>query len=117
MLYDYECSNCGHLMQDVYQSIKDNAFTKCPQCSADSLNRIIHGGVYASVKDAKTIGQIADKNWSKLGRYKQSEIIESNKTQTHKGPSIFKDCGNATRQEISKMTQNQKIKYIMEGRK
>lgn len=50
MLYDYECSNCKHFMEDVYQSIKDDPLTKCPQCGKNKLERIIYGGTYASVK-------------------------------------------------------------------
>ena len=50
MLYDYECSNCKHFMEDVYQSIKDEALTKCPKCKKKSLERIIYGGSHFSVK-------------------------------------------------------------------
>jgi putative FmdB family regulatory protein len=41
--YDYKCSNCGHLFEEV-QSMKDPMLTKCPQCGKDMLVRLIGGG-------------------------------------------------------------------------
>ena len=64
MLYDYECEECGFLMEDVYQSIKEDAFTNCPKCKKESFNRIIYGGTYASVKkEPTTIGQLAERRF------------------------------------------------------
>lgn len=119
MLYDYKCDNCSHEMKDVYQSIKDEAIIKCPSCGKDSLRRVIYGGIGSFMKDAKTIGQLADKNWSKLGHYEKSEIIEkkslNNKSSESKSPlSAF---GAASRKEINTMSQEQKTKYIITGEK
>ena len=62
MIYDYECQECGHLIKDVSQSIKDDALTKCPKCKKNSLQRIIYGGIHASVKRGSptTVGQLAE---------------------------------------------------------
>jgi putative FmdB family regulatory protein len=117
MLYDYECQTCAYNMIDVYQSIHEEALINCPNCGNDSLQRVIHGGVGCFVKDIKTIGQLADKNWSTLGTYKKSEIESQQNTKTNKEQSIFSSAGNATRKEINKMTPEQKTKYIMEGKK
>lgn len=117
MLYDYRCEECAYNMIDVYQSINDEALINCPNCGNDSLQRVIHGGIACFVKDVKTIGQLADKNWSTLGTYKRSEIEEKGKTKVSKEQSIFSSAGNATRKEINKMSPEQKTKYIMEGKK
>jgi putative FmdB family regulatory protein len=117
MLYDYRCETCDYNMIDVYQSIHEEALANCPNCGSDSLQRVIHGGVACFVKDIKSIGQLADKNWSTLGTYKRSEIEEQGKTKASKEQSIFSSTGNATRKEISTMTPEQKTKYIMEGKK
>lgn len=117
MLYDYECEKCAYNMIDVYQSIHEEALITCPNCGENSLQRVIHGGVACFVKDIKTIGQLADKNWSTIGTYKRSEIEQQDKTKNTKEQTIFSSAGNATRKEINQMTSEQKTKYIMEGKK
>lgn len=109
MLYDYGCNNCGQTLEDVKQSIHDEALTKCPSCGTDSLERVPYGGLGAFVKDVKTIGQAADRNWSKMGSYKRSEIEQQNK------PKIEEQRKNAERRKINNMTQEQKTKYIITG--
>lgn len=120
MLYDYNCDSCGNVLKDVYQSIKDDALTKCPSCGKDSLCRVIYGGVAAFVKDVKTLGQLGDKNWSNMGHYKRSEIETEAKEKSEKETPYFSSFGSATpatQKEINKMTPSQKKKYIMEGKK
>lgn len=109
MLYDYECEDCHYFMMDVYQSIHDDAFTVCPQCGAEKLERIISGGLGAFVKDVKTIGQLADRNWNKMGTYEKSEKVAKTKTDA---PTFY---GGATKTEINKMSETQKQKYIITG--
>ena len=41
--YDYKCENCGHQF-DVYQSMKDEKLTKCPNCGKNTLKRLIGAG-------------------------------------------------------------------------
>lgn len=115
MLYDYECSNCKHQLKDVYQSIKDDALTLCPSCNTNNLDRIIYGGLGSFVKDAKTIGQLADHNWSKLGHYQKSEIEHKKKIDEVK--PTYEYGGTASKKEITRMTQQQRDRYIMTGEK
>jgi putative FmdB family regulatory protein len=116
MLYDYVCDNCSHEIQDVRQSIKDEALTSCPNCGKEALRRVIYGGLGSFMKDAKTIGQLADKNWSSLGSYQRSEIEQKQK-KTNNDNSPFAEFGKATAKEINKMTTEQKQKYIITGDK
>lgn len=111
MLYDYKCEECGYFMEDVYQSIKDECLTKCPSCNKESLNRVIYGGLGSFMKDTKTIGQLADKNWHKMGSYKRSEIEEKNK------PAIEAKNKQKLLREINKMSAAQKKKFIITGEK
>lgn len=111
MLYDYGCHSCGETLEDVKQSIHDEALVKCPSCGKDSLERILHGGLGAFVKDAKTIGQLADKNWSKLGSYQRSEIESQNKY------NLESKSNRNDKREIMKMTEQQKERYIITGKK
>lgn len=117
MLYDYGCKSCNYVMTDVYQSIKDDPLVKCPRCGKDSLYRMIYGGLGHFVKDTKTIGQLADKNWSNLGHYNKSELEQQSKEKKQESASSIPSAGSASSKEINKMTQEQKTKYIITGEK
>jgi putative FmdB family regulatory protein len=118
MLYDYGCSSCEYMMIDVYQSIKDEPLVKCPRCGENSLERVIYGGLGHFVKDVKTIGQLADSNWNKLGSYKRSEIeSQSSAKRKQEEASAFSSYGSATTKEINKMSNEQRKKYIITGEK
>ena len=41
--YDYICSKCNE-MYEYFQSMSEDALTKCPKCKKDTLRRIISGG-------------------------------------------------------------------------
>lgn len=41
--YEYKCDNCDHLFE-IYQSMKDDKLTKCPECGKETLRRLIGTG-------------------------------------------------------------------------
>lgn len=41
--YDYVCDACGHAFEH-FQSMKDDALTKCPECKKKKLRRLIGAG-------------------------------------------------------------------------
>ena len=41
--YEYKCNNCDHLFE-IYQSMKDDKLTKCPECGKKTLRRLIGTG-------------------------------------------------------------------------
>ena len=41
--YDYTCNDCNK-MYEYFQSMSEDALTKCPECKKDNLRRIISGG-------------------------------------------------------------------------
>jgi putative FmdB family regulatory protein len=41
--YDYVCDACGHKFE-LFQSIKDNAIKKCPECKKLKLRRLFGTG-------------------------------------------------------------------------
>jgi putative FmdB family regulatory protein len=116
MLYDYICEECSHELKDVYQSIKDESLITCPSCGKNGLRRVIYGGIGSFMKDGKTIGSLADRNWSKKGSYERSEIEAKSQKSTGE-TSYFSSFGSATQKDINKMTEVQKTKYIMTGEK
>tara|TARA_R110002096_G_scaffold420468_1_gene625518 strand:- start:206 stop:553 length:348 start_codon:yes stop_codon:yes gene_type:complete len=115
MLYDYECDHCNRLLEDVYQSVKDDPLVNCPSCGEDTLTRVITGGAYAFVKNTGTIGGLADKNAIK----NKSKINEIQAMKSESKPKSDKPDyhGDSTNKEISKMTPQQKDNYIMRGKK
>ena len=113
--YDYLCESCGHEIKDIYQSFSEDSLKKCSSCGQDSLNRLIYGGLGTFVKDVKTIGQLADKNWQNMSQYKKSEIEQSRKEQSQANESPLNQFGSASRGQINKMTSEQKKKYIITG--
>lgn len=113
--YDYKCDNCNNELNDVFQSFKEEPLTKCPSCSQDTLVRVIYGGLGTFVKDAKTIGQLADKNWQSMGHYQKSEVEAKQKEKTKTEQSPLSSFGSASRKQINKMTPEQKKKYIITG--
>lgn len=113
--YDYYCESCGHEIIDIYQSFSEDSLIKCPSCGQDSLSRVIYGGLGTFVKDVKTIGQLADKNWQNMGRYKKSEIEQKKIDQAKTNESPLDSFGKASRTQINKMTPEQKRKYIITG--
>ena len=111
MLYDYGCHSCGEILEDVQQSIHDEALKKCPSCGQDSLERVPYGGLGSFMKNSSnTIGGQADKNWSKMGHYQKSEIEA--KRNIEQGPAKEK---RELRKKINSMSESQKKNYILKG--
>jgi putative FmdB family regulatory protein len=107
--YDYICENCNHEIHDVEQSIKDKPKKICPSCGKHGLARVLYGGAFCSVsKDPSTIGQLADRNAKKAGRQKMSEV-EAKARENQPSSTIDR--------EIRQMSEKQKMRYIMEGKK
>ena len=102
-LYDYECSNCEHIVEDVYQSIFEDSIAECPSCKQNKLCRIITGGIHVFVKGSPTPVNIRqDKNPPKTEEQKKE---------------WYHRHGSASPQEINNMTNKHKAKYIMENKK
>ena len=108
-LYDYVCSNCEHKIEDMYQSIKDKPIVKCGQCGHMALERIIYGGDIFVKGEPTTIGQLADRNTKKMGKYE----VESKQKEDNTRKQLS-DKQKLHRQ-INSMTDSQKNKWINAG--
>jgi len=116
-LYDYECEKCSHKLLDVKQSFDDEPLCLCPECNESALYRVISGGVHAFVKGSNTIGSLADRNATQdRSKIKEIKHKESENKKTEPRPWYHKDA-TASNKEINSMTNKQKAKYIMEGKK
>ena len=70
--------------------------------------------------EATTLGQLADRNTSKMGKYE----LEKNNNDQKKGDiksskpkEWWQKGGDATAKEINKMSEKQKSDYIRKGKK
>jgi len=97
-------------MEDVYQSIKDDALTECPKCKKQSLERIVTGGIYGHVyQEPTTIGQQADKNWRNKGHYERSNAMAKEDQAAREK--------REKRKMINRMNKDHQYHYIMTGEK
>ena len=122
-IYNLYCEDCNLDIEiecpiSKYDSAMKNIV--CPKCTSRNVHRnYSHDNIYSSVKSVKTIGQLADKN-AKLKESSIQEELHKKKESTPEAPKLwYKDSkyGKATPKEINKMNDNQKLKYIMEGKK
>lgn len=120
-LYDYRCANkrCKHHVNDIFQNIKEKPLTQCPKCKRQTFERIISGGILATVKNVNTIGSLLDKG-QKDHKNKNQEIAHR---QAEEHPAPQKDWWQsdkyrtATNREVARMTKAQRRKYVIEGKK
>ncbi len=128
-LYEYT-GNCGHDFE-IFQAYNAEALTKCPTCG-NNIKRII-GIPYISVGQ-KTLGSLAEKNRREMGNNFYNDTVQKmanervlpefkGKTREGKTPETYKPTELPSKEycnelrSINKMTDDQKVKYVMEGKK
>ena len=111
-LHDYECTKCGKFFSDVYQKYEDDPLTKCEVCGEESLQKIFAVPTFFVAQEAKTLGQVADRNAKKMGRREVQERDLKNKEKTK---SAMSEAKKELYGGINKMTDQQKRKYIDNG--
>ncbi|MEY4334820.1 MAG: Zinc ribbon domain [Bacteroidota bacterium] len=111
--YDYECSNCGHKIVDFYQSINSEAITYCNECKQNTLERLIFSPYIAVKGEAKTIGQLAERNSNKFGKSQVEDKINKDKESKQQA---LKEAKKEIRSKINSMSETQKRRYIEDGK-
>lgn len=110
--YDYGCNCCGFLWEDVQQSINDPPKKKCPKCKHMTLSRVIFGGIEPFVRgEATTLGQLAERNSKKMGKYGVAEREEKKQNQVDQGLKAHKE----EIKNIGKMSDAQKERFVENG--
>ena len=104
--YEYRCDSCG-AGEEVFQGLKDKPKRKCTACGKLRLQRLISTCIGFVAREATTLGQIAERNTKKMGAKIKEEEEKSGKTARKKATKELN--------EINRMTDAQKIKYIEEG--
>lgn len=109
-LYDFECAPCAYYTE-IKQGMHDPSVYECPHCNNNTLVRVIINAPSFMVRgEAKTIGQLADKNTRNMGTYEFQE--KSEKDGIKKDPT---DPRKAMHKKINSMTPEQKVNWIKNG--
>ena len=107
--YLYRCLACEHAFSDIIPMREYKKRKKCPECKKHKLERVL-GKVTGIVKgEATTLGQVAEQNAQKKG--------EENKKVDKKEKIWYHKSGEASSNDIDKMTDAQKHRYVQTGKK
>tara|TARA_Y100000310_G_scaffold315845_1_gene366910 strand:+ start:2603 stop:2944 length:342 start_codon:yes stop_codon:yes gene_type:complete len=109
--YEYKCEACGHFFTEEISIKKYKRKKKCPSCKKHKLRRILSAPDISIGGESTTLGQLAESNTKKMGRYE----LEEKQRQDNKELENLKRDTRKTQREINKMTPDQKKKYILGG--
>ena len=108
--YDYSCKSCEYVFEAKHGFNEDAP--PCPECGKNKPEQIINEAPLVFIKgEPTTIGQLADRNTQKMGRYELENKRLKDDMKTHKKNKEVRD----KRRKINKMTPKQKRKWIREG--
>lgn len=110
--YDYECSACGHKMEDIYQNINDKPLKKCNKCKKYELERVIFAPHVFVKGEPTTMGQLAERNSVKMGK---SQVQEKMLQDKESKKNALKEAKKEMHSKINKMNSTQKRRYIDNG--
>jgi len=132
--YEYECTECKANF-DVQQSIKDDAFTWCPECEAEGLRRVLHLPLHVHVLGTTnaTLGSLADRNARNMSADAMRHYQDKRKTkktinrtpealrpksipgQPTEDQTWIKKARPKTHDQVASMTPTQVKKYVETG--
>jgi putative FmdB family regulatory protein len=108
--YDYSCKSCEYVFEAKHGFNEDAP--PCPECGKNKLEQIINEAPLVFIKgEPSTIGQLADRNTKKMGRYELENKRREDNMDDHKKHKEVRE----KRHRINKMTPKQKRKWIREG--
>mgnify|MGYP003128221058 CR=1 FL=1 len=110
--YDFECSACAYYTE-IVQKHNDPSVYECPHCNEESLRKIFINPPAMFVRgEPSTIGQLADRNTEKMGRYEMSDRKEKDGINKSREGQERRDM----HKKINSMTETQKLKWIRDGK-
>jgi hypothetical protein len=113
--YSFNCKNCRHdfsCFWSIGSYDKNISELSCEKCGSSQVFRDYQeDNVVVSYHDVKTIGQLAERNTKKMGKYHLEEKMRQDNVELHKKNREV----SAKRRKLNNMTAEQKHKYIMEG--
>ena len=110
-IYEYACKNCNY-QEEISHSIKDQLLTVCPKCNINSLY-VVPSVPTISVKEVKTLGQLAEKNAKNMGRYGLEEKIAQDKLKEKSAAAedrkFMSKLGNASPEQQQRYIETGKL--------
>tara|TARA_R110002020_G_scaffold164067_1_gene350473 strand:+ start:283 stop:618 length:336 start_codon:yes stop_codon:yes gene_type:complete len=107
--YAYKCNACEHSFSEVLPMKKYKTRRKCPECKKHKLQRVIERTSGFTHGDATTLGQLGEQNAKRRGS-QGKKVDKKEKVWYHKS-------GEASSNDIGKMTDTQKHRYVRTGKK
>lgn len=112
----YECTECRKDYVEVTKATAPIAKHNCPKCNTP-LEGLIMGNIYGIVEhDPTTVGQLAERNTKKMGKYLVSEKDAQNKKEVDNGMRMYEKPSKELMKKLPKMNNRQKQRYIREGK-
>ena len=109
--YDFECEKCAYYTE-IFQKHTDPSTHECPHCGKETLSKVYINPPAMFVRgEAKTIGQMADRNTQKMGKYE----LEDKKQEHGINKSREGQETRSVHKKINAMTETQKVKWIRDG--
>lgn len=113
-VYEYQCNNCDCNFE-IDQGIREKPKKKCPKCSKMKLERLLFPSTISIRGNINTLGQQAEANTKKLGRYAFDRLnkdkILSGELEAEKNKKAMQEKFR----KINKLTPEGKTKYMMTG--
>lgn len=119
-VYNFVCEDCNAEIElscsisEYPEMIED---LNCPACSSKNVHRdYSQDNIYSTVREIRTVGQLAEANTKKMGSKLQEEYEKNKGPEPQKPWYQDSKFGDASRKEINKMTPQQKKKYVLTGK-
>lgn len=106
----YICDSCDHRF-DIKQEFNEDTLKQCPECKQNELYQDLSGQYSFIIGEPTTVGQLADRNTKKMGRYELEDRMKADgiPERIEKRKKVEKV------RKINSMTPEQKTRYIYEG--
>jgi putative FmdB family regulatory protein len=114
MIYEYGCE-CGHREERTEKIGPNKGMKKCPACGKKSLDRLISASIGFVRGEAKTIGQVMDRNAKKLGRYEKESLRKDYVLSGQEAKDKQRKQDREEINKVSKMSKEQQQRYIHDG--
>lgn len=109
-IYEYRCP-CGH-EEDRELPVSKSQLEKCPSCKKKKMERLISVSSGYVRQEAKTLGQLADRNAKKMGRH---EVHERDCKKKELGKKQIDQAKVELNQKLRRMNNEQKTRWIEKG--
>lgn len=128
--YEFKCETCGYNFELTLR-LSDEHPTICEECGAP-IHQVYYAPMARVLGDPKTVGSLAEQNSKKMSQEEKAALDAQYKaskaeaaSRLSPGMSLlekpekpwYKKKSTTTTQEILKMNDGQKKRYIMEGKK